>query len=126
MDKKILVVDDDAMNLRLAEKFLKKSGYQVVQAHSGEECLIKLKYENVDLILLDIEMPGLNGIQTIQKIRQENLAVRTPICFLSASESQEIKEAGKKYGADGFLSKPFLPASLIETVEKYLVPEVPL
>ena len=71
MSKHILVVDDDAMNVRMAEFILKQQQYQVLKASSGMECLEVLKNQPVDLVLLDIEMPGMNGMQTLEQIRGE-------------------------------------------------------
>ena len=120
MEKRILVVDDDFMTLRMAEMFLKKDGYQVLKAQSGEGCLEMLKEEEVDLILLDMEMPEMDGLQTLQQIHAENLCGRAPVYFLSGSDDvQEQVEKGT-YPADGFIHKPFLPAQLLSDVKQAL------
>ena len=117
MSKQILVVDDDFMTLRMAEMFLKKGGYQVLKAQSGEECLEQLKAQTADLILLDMEMPEMDGLQTLQQIRAEGLEGAAPIYFLSGSD--DVKDQVEKgvYPAEGFIHKPFLPAELLEQVK---------
>ena len=120
MHKCILVVDDDFMTLRMAEMFLKKGNYQVVTAQSGEACLEALKNQTVDLVLLDMEMPEMDGLQTLQQIRGEKLCPGTPIYFLSGSD--DVKDQVEKgvYPAEGFIHKPFLPAELLEAMERIL------
>ena len=120
MGKRILVVDDDAMNLRMAEMFLKKKDYEVKKAESGEACLASLREEPVDLILLDIEMPGMDGWQTLDAIRADEGLKAIPILFLSASEEVEEQAAGGQLPVDGFVKKPFMPPSLYAEVERVI------
>ena len=119
MGKKVLVVDDDAMNLKMAEFILEKQGYEISKAHSGMECLIKLQNEPVDLILLDIEMPIMNGIKTLEIIRDNEQFNAIPVMFLTASaEDDVITEAGKRLGVLDYINKPFLPQDLLKAVER--------
>ena len=118
MEKKILVVDDDAMVRRMAKMFLGKAGYQVLEADSGAEALDRLQQEQVDLILLDVEMPGLNGPETLLRLRR--LKLEAPVYFLSGSEETEEQVKEGKSPADGFIRKPFLPGVLLETVKQAL------
>ncbi len=120
MSKHILVVDDDAMNVRMAEFILKQQQYQVLKASSGMECLEVLKNQLVDLVLLDIEMPGMNGMQTLEQIRQEERFLQIPVMFLTASTELEDMENAQKLGAAGYVKKPFLPQELLERVEKVI------
>ena len=116
MGKTILVVDDDAMNLRMAEVMLKKRGYDVIKANSGQAALTLLQEKNVDLILLDVEMPVMSGIETLDAIRARSELAELPIAFLSASESMEQSVANGEYAVQGFIKKPFLPQELYEKV----------
>ena len=118
MEKKILVTDDDAMVRRMAEMFLVRAGFQVVSTSSGEECLEALKVTKPDLILLDVEMPGMDGVETLNTLRASGETV--PVCFLSGSDSMEAEVARGLYPVSGFIRKPFLPACLTETVQKVL------
>lgn len=119
MEKTILVIDDDEMNLRMAEKSLVKGGFAVRLADSGEAGLRLLEQETVDLVLLDMEMPGMNGMETLRRIRDgETRAL--PIAILSADEdaAETLRENGLQ--AEGFIRKPFLPAALRAGVEELL------
>lgn len=120
MGKRILVIDDDSMNLRLAEKSLLKGGHTVYQAASGEEGLQLLEKEAVDLVLLDMEMPGMNGTETLRRIREKEGWRTLPVAILSADEEAMdiLKENGLQ--ADGFIKKPFLPPALLGQVEEIL------
>lgn len=120
MAKRILVVDDDAMNLRMAEMFLKKGNYEVEKVASGEECLAFLKMAMVDLILLDVEMPGMNGVETLEELRKNEALKDVPVMFLSASEEMEEKVEAGEYPAQGFIKKPFLPPNLLAKVKEVL------
>ena len=120
MSKRILVVDDDAMNLRMAEFILKKEGYDVCKVESGMECLLFLRDDSVDLILLDIEMPIMSGLKTFEIIRENEEMQNIPVIFLTASaDSDNVMEA-IKLGAAGYVTKPFLPEELLKRVSTIL------
>ena len=116
MGKKILVTDDDAMNLRMAEMFLTKGGYEVVKASGGKECLDYLNTDTPDLILLDVEMPGIDGYETLAAIRKNPEHAKIPGLFLSASEDVAERAAELGLAAAGVVSKPFLPPVLLAQV----------
>ena len=86
MQKRILVVDDDKMNLRRTSLILEKQ-YDVLWAESGQEALDKLKGEKVDLILMDIAMPGMNGIEAFERIKKSGMDI--PVIFLTASGHED-------------------------------------
>ena len=121
MGKTILVVDDDAMNLRMAEVMLKKKGYDVRKADSGQTTLTLLQEETVDLVLLDVEMPGMSGSETLDAIRARSELAELPIAFLSASENMEQAVANGEYAVQGFIQMPFLPQKLYESVDAFFV-----
>ena len=121
MGKTILVVDDDAMNLKMAEMMLKKKGYDVIKADSGQAALTLLQEEAVDMILLDVEMPGMSGTETLDAIRARSELAELPIAFLSASEDMEQAVANGEYAVEGFIKKPFLPQKLYESVDAFFV-----
>ena len=120
MGKTILVVDDDAMNLKMAEMMLKKKGYDVIKADSGQAALTLLQEETVDLVLLDVEMAGMSGSKTLDAIRARSELAELPIAFLSASENMEQSVANGEYAVQGFIKKPFLPQKLYESVDALL------
>lgn len=109
MQKCILVVDDDEMNLTRTKIILKKD-YDVLLANSGMDALHILNNEKVDLILLDIEMPKMNGFVTFQRIKE--LVGEIPVIFLTASGLENDVLSAIKLGAVNYLKKPFLPQEL--------------
>ena len=118
--KTILVVDDDEMNLRMAEFILQQQGYNVVKVSSGMCCLEHLKYEKPDLILLDVEMPVMSGIQTLEVIRGNEEYMNIPVMFLTASADMDtVAEAGR-LGVIAYVKKPFMPQDLVDRVKKIL------
>lgn len=120
MAKKILIVDDDAMNLRMAEFILQQKNYEVHTVESGMECLLYLRDNKVDLILLDWEMPVMSGIKTLEIIRENKDMADTKVIFLTAfAEMDNVMEASKM-GIVGYVTKPFLPQELLQRVEKVL------
>lgn len=122
MGKTILVIDDDAMNLRMAEFILSKENYRVLKADSGQKGIELLKQEAADLTLLDIEMPGMNGIQTLEAIREDEAIRGSKVMVLTASVSDEVREKMDKLGAAGYIGKPFMPADLQARVAEAVEP----
>lgn len=115
--ERILIVDDEKEIRDLVEIYLKGDGYETIQAGDGEEALEILKTEDVDLIILDIMMPKLNGIEACLRIRQER---EMPIIMLSAKSEDMDKILGLNMGADDYLTKPFNPLELVARVKSQL------
>lgn len=113
MKRRILVVDDDGMNLARTKIILCKY-YDVILANSGKEALAKLQSEMVDMVLLDIDMPEMNGIETFE--RMKDIAAETPVIFLTASGLEEDVVTAIKLGAVNYLKKPFQPQELLRRV----------
>ena len=111
----ILVVDDDSMNLYLTEKFLGEQQYEVISAISGEDCLDYLAHNTVNLILLDIQMPDVNGYEVLEKLKANPNTAQIPIILMSSGEVLD-QYADKSKDICGVLHKPFLPDTLIQTV----------
>lgn len=118
--KKILVVDDDEMNLKVATFILEKNGYAVITASSGMECLSILKNKSVDLILLDVEMPYMNGIKTLEHIRKIKELKKIPVMFLTADASTDTVIAAGMLDAIGYVKKPYLFDDFLERIEKII------
>lgn len=116
--KSILIVDDEPLTLRIATFVLKEAEYNVSQANSGEECLKMLSAQNFDLVLLDIEMPEMNGFETLEKIRESKPGQK--VSFLTASDFSKYSAEAKKFGIENFISKPIFPAELQERVAQVL------
>lgn len=115
MGKSILVVDDDPMNLKMAE-FILKAHYDVITVNSGAKGLEKLRTGLIDLVLLDIEMPIMNGIQMFKYIQKDYSKI--PVIFLTASGDKKDVVEVMKLGARDYVKKPFLPQDLLERVSK--------
>lgn len=120
MEKWILVVDDDAMNLRMAEFILNKNGYSVVKAESAKNALQILGEKEFELILLDIEMPEMNGFELMQILQENELLKKTPVIFLTADRSAESEEKCFQLGAVDYIGKPFIPAIMLQRVKRTL------
>lgn len=117
MKKRILVVDDDTMNLVRTKMILEKE-YEVLLADSGIKALDKLKGERVDLVLLDIEMPKLNGIETFERMKA--FVPDLPVIFLTASGLEDDVRTAIRLGAVNYVIKPFQPQELIKRVAQEL------
>ena len=111
---KIIVVDDDFMNLKMASFILEKNGIDVITMKSGRELLEKIKDYKPDLILLDVNMPDMDGFETLERLRaQEESHLEIPIIFRTADDSNETETKGLALGAMDFIKKPFVPDVLI-------------
>ncbi|MFZ2002776.1 MAG: response regulator [Candidatus Sulfotelmatobacter sp.] len=102
--KRILVVDDELQMRRVLRASLSAHGYQVVEAGSGEEALNKLNVERCGFVLLDLNLPGLDGIATCRAIRADS---SVPIIVVSIRDSEKDKAAARGAGADDYITKPF-------------------
>ena len=114
---KILVCDDDKEIVEAIEIYLTQDGHQVLEAYDGIEALEILKKESVDLLIMDIMMPRMDGIRATLKIREEN---NIPIIILSAKSEDADKILGLNIGADDYITKPFNPLELVARVKSHL------
>ena len=114
---RILVCDDDKEIVEAIEIYLTQEGYNVLKAYDGEEALKVLKKENVDLLVIDVMMPRLDGIRATLKIREEN---SLPIIILSAKSEDADKILGLNVGADDYVTKPFNPLELVARVKSQI------
>lgn len=118
---KVLLVDDQLVNLELGETLLTDSGHEVVCARNGPEAIEHAKNERFDLIILDIKMPKMNGYQTARKIREsESSGNRVPIVALTAHVTTRGNQQCEEAGIDDFLSKPFNTERLNHILSKWL------
>lgn len=117
--KKILFVDDVSTNLICVSKILKDK-YQLFTAKSGEDALVFLKENNPDLILLDICMPEMNGFEVMEKIQASVGGAGIPVIFLTGEADLASETRGRKMGAVDFIRKPFMPAVLLDSIDKVL------
>ena len=113
----ILVVDDEKKIVRLVRDYLEAAGFRVLTAHDGEMALTQFRYERPDLIVLDLNMPGVDGIDVARAIRREH---NTPIIMLTARVEATDRIVGLELGADDYVTKPFSPRELVARVKAVL------
>lgn len=114
---KILVCDDDKEIVEAIDIYLTQEGYEVLKAYDGQEALKVLNTNDVDLLVIDVMMPRLDGIRATLKIREEN---NIPIIILSAKSEDADKILGLNVGADDYVTKPFNPLELVARVKSQL------
>lgn len=113
MTSKILIVDDDKKLVRLVEKYLKKEGFQTRTANDGSSGLSEVMHFNPDVIILDIMMPGIDGIEFLSRIRPKSTAY---VIMLTAKSDITDKIVGLGMGADDYMTKPFSPRELVARI----------
>lgn len=116
--KNILIVDDDNMSLKMTELILREHGHKTFVAESGQQCLEILRQGGIDLVLLDIEMPGLNGIETLDIIRADDNLKDVKVIFLTVMMVARYRQEATRLGALDFIQKPILPVELAERISK--------
>ena len=118
MSKKILAVDDSKTMRDMICFTLRGAGYDVVEANDGEDALGKLGDSSVNLVITDINMPRLDGIGLIKKLRADPSYKSTPILVLTTESEGSKKDEGRQAGATGWIVKPFDPDQLLKVVQK--------
>ena len=114
---KILLVDDDVDLTELLSELLSLEGFDIHTVHNGQDALTELEIQNYDLILLDVMMPILNGIETLKQVRQK---YSTPVLMLSARDDEIDRVLGLELGADDYLPKPFNDRELVARIKAIL------
>ena len=118
----VLIVDDDDMMLQMAEFILNKdTDLRILKANSGMQCIGTLQQEIVDLVLLDIQMPGMDGLRTMELIRKREDWKDIPVIFLTATSDRGTVVKASQLGVAGYIKKPFLPQDLVQRVETALL-----
>jgi CheY-like chemotaxis protein len=118
--KKILVVEDNEINMYLCCRILKSSGYEVIEARSGEEGVELTIKEKPDLIIMDIQLPGIDGLETTKRIRESEADGEIPIIALTSYAMAGDKKKALKAGCTGYVEKPINPDTLLGEIKKYL------
>lgn len=117
MNRTILIVDDQPEIVELLGLYLEKENYRILEAFDGREALQIIERESIDLMLVDLMMPNINGYQLIKKVRQD---LHIPIIIISAKNEDNDKILGLGLGADDFIPKPFNPLEVIARVQAQL------
>ncbi|RMF14174.1 MAG: response regulator [Gammaproteobacteria bacterium] len=117
---KILAVDDSASMRQMVVFTLRAAGHDVEEAENGVQALEKARASTFDLVISDVNMPEMNGIELIRLLRQESAYQFTPLLMLTTESAPEKKAEGKAAGATGWIVKPFNPDQLLSIVKKVL------
>jgi two-component system chemotaxis response regulator CheY len=120
MKKRILIVDDSPSVRKLVEFTLKSKGFQVTPAEDGLEALELLAKEAFDAIILDINMPRMDGLKFLEKMRPEGAHASTPVIVLTTEGLEEDRDRAMELGATAYMVKPFKPTQLLDFVDEML------
>ena len=120
MGKTLLIVDDSASMRQLVSFTLKDAGYDIIAAINGKDALSKLGGAKIEMVITDLNMPEMDGIEFIRHMRTKTGYKFLPIVMLTTESQESKKQAGKQAGASGWLVKPFQPAQLIDLVKKFV------
>ncbi len=119
--QKVIMTADDSVSVRQMVAFtLEQSGYSVVEAVDGMDALEKLSEHMVDMLITDLHMPNLDGIELIKKVRSNSRYKYMPILMLTTDAQEKSKRAGRAAGATGWIVKPFNPEQLLAVIKKVL------
>jgi len=116
----LLIVDDSASMRQMVSFTLKDAGYDVIAAANGKDALTKLDGAKIAMVITDLNMPEMDGIELIKQLRGKVGFKFTPIVMLTTESQDSKKMAGKQAGASGWIVKPFKPDQLLDTVKKFV------
>ena len=122
MAKTILIVDDSSSLRSVVGTALKGAGYDVIEAEDGKAALEKLNGQKIHLIISDVNMPNMNGIEFLQASKQIPAYKFTPVIMLTTESAEEKKMQGQAGGAKAWMVKPFQPPQLLNAVSKLILP----
>jgi len=123
VSKRILVVDDEMYIVNILDFTLAGEGWEVISANNGEDALRTLLKAEPDLVILDVMMPRIDGVEVCRAIKAREESAETPVILLSAKDSDRDRDKGMEAGADLYLTKPFSPSRLIEEIRNLLTPQ---
>lgn len=115
MAKKILVIDDEELIIRSLRKLLEKNGFMVFVAKNGQDALVMAEEEDFDLIVADIRMPGMNGVETVESIKKH-----IPTIFITGYADEDIEKKAKVLDPIAYIYKPFDINELVDKIKKVL------
>ena len=120
ISKTIMVVEDNELNMLLASDFLRSKGFTVAEAMDGESALEMIKEDAPDLILMDIQMPGIDGLEVAKRLKAAPATKRIPIIAMTALAMKGDEELCLRRGCDGYLKKPINLKEMLEVVNSHL------
>jgi DNA-binding response OmpR family regulator len=120
MPQRVLVVDDHPPTVRLIQNALEQEGFSVITAANGAECLMAVHQDSPDVVILDVIMPVMDGLQTLRVIRENEATKTLPVIVLSVRDSDQDVLDGWRIGADLYLTKPFKLDDLLAAVKRII------
>ena len=120
MSKRILVIEDQEDNRRIIRDLLTANGYALIEAVTGEEGVAAAERENPDLILMDIQLPGLDGYEATRRIKAIPALARVPVIAVTSYALSGDDKKAFAAGCDGYVTKPFSPRQLLAKIKEYL------
>jgi len=118
--KRILVIEDNETNIYLIGFILRKNGHEVIEARTGEEGVELAIKDKPDLVLMDIQLPGIDGLEATKRIRESEADGTIPIIALTSYAMTGDREKALKAGCTGYIEKPINPDTFMNEIEKYL------
>jgi len=118
--RRILVVEDNPLNLKLVRDVLQVAGYDVIEAHTGEEGLRLAREDPPDLVLMDLQLPGIDGTETLHRLRKDGLGRDVLVVAVTAFAMAEDRERAALAGFDGYVEKPISVRGLPGQIEAFL------
>ncbi len=118
--KRILVIEDNETNIYLISFILKKNGHEVIEARNGEEGVEQAIKEKPDLIIMDIQLPGIDGYEATKRLRKTEANEEVPIIALTSYAMAGDRKKALKAGCTGYIEKPINPDTFLAEIEKYL------
>ena len=117
---RVLLVEDNLLNLKLVRDVLLHAGFDVVEARSGEDGIVRALEDRPDIILMDLQLPGIDGTEAMRTIKQTPMGSSIPIVALTAFAMSEDRERALRNGFDGYLSKPISVRDLPRQLNEFL------
>jgi two-component system, cell cycle response regulator DivK len=121
----ILIVEDNEKNLKLVRDVLQVKGYKTLEAGTAEAGLAIARGQALDLILMDIQLPGMGGIEALKALRADPATAALPVVAITASVMQQDRQEIMRAGFDGFIEKPISLRGLLDTIQKAILPGKP-
>ena len=118
MGKNILIIDDEELIIKSLSKLLEKSGYEVFIAKNGQDAIVMAEEADFDLILADIKMPGINGVETVREIHKIKGRNKVPTIFITGYADEISEKEAQKLSPEAYLYKPFDMNELMQKIKK--------
>jgi len=125
MSRRILVIEDQEDNRQILRDLLASADFEVIEAEDGEAGLAAAAAHRPDLILMDIQLPGLDGYEATRRLKADATLHAIPVIAITAYELNEAEDKARAAGCDAYIAKPFSPRQLLAKVREYLPPAAP-